>query len=418
MKRLLTLCLSFFCVLASVYVTAQENFQDGYIVLSHQDTVRGQIDFRDWVASPRQISFRDLSGGKKTTYLPEALTAFFVNGEVYRSYTVRVTPYTREASQAAEDVVAAPYDSTLFLRLVTGGKLSLYFYQGSDITYFFIQRQAAIPEQLLISTTEVKNNGLNSIVTEELYKNQLTGWLADCPATARRAAGAVYTEHSLHKLIFAYNNCGKDTVERRETGAPQGKAVSFMPLLGYFHSSLHVTGSLYESRMSWPSDNSVTGGVGMQLVLPRARQKFAFFMDVLYRHYKSQGSVLVVDNGLTEQGVFDYDQVQVDFQFRYRFPTAGRVRPFLNIGASGTTLFNNKSYQDQHDVITDQHTLLPMFGFSGDMKTSQFGLIGGGGIQAGRFSLEARIEKSDGLSSVNEASATLTNFYLLAGFSF
>src|ERR1700753_3772962 len=88
-KALTTVLLLFSISLA---VTAQENFQSGYIVRGQTDTVRGKIDYRERVANPRSVTFLDAAGGK-TAYGPGEISAFFVNGEIYRNYSIRVIPY-------------------------------------------------------------------------------------------------------------------------------------------------------------------------------------------------------------------------------------------------------------------------------------------------------------------------------------
>jgi hypothetical protein len=125
MKQFLRPCLLLSIAFLSLAVTAQENFEDGYIVLAGKDTVRGRIDFRDWVANPGRIAFEDGRQGQKTDYSPGEIAAFFVNGETYRSYSVKIYPYSRNVAAISEQgLVARPYDSTCFLRLVTGGKLN------------------------------------------------------------------------------------------------------------------------------------------------------------------------------------------------------------------------------------------------------------------------------------------------------
>jgi hypothetical protein len=418
MKQFLRPCLSISIAFLSLASAAQENFQDGYIVLTGKDTVKGRIDFRDWVANPGRITFEDGRQGQKTGYSPGEIAAFFVNGETYRCYNVKIYPYSRNVAAISEQGSAAsPYDSTCFLRLVTGGKLSLYYYRDrSDNMYFFIQRQAGAPEQLRIQTNVTEKDGISSMEKDNLYQYQLADWVGDCAATAQRPVRVDYNERSLRKLVFTYNNCGKDTVEQRpaEHGS---KVVSITPLLGYFHSAVRISGLADVAKMSWPSYGGVTGGVGMLLVLPRAREQFSFFTDLLYRHFYSSSSVYQLNDFTTEQGLLDYNQVQLDIQFRYRFPT-GSVRPFLNAGLSNSLIVSNKSDQNEKQSGAGQDYTYPMFRQSSGMKTFQFGFIGGGGVSIGHLSLEARVEETEGLSQLSGTSAPLTNFYLLAGFSF
>jgi hypothetical protein len=66
----------FIDTLVTLPATAQQDFQSGYIVHAPTDTLHGQIDYRDWVANPRQITFLDGRTGKKSEYGPQDISAF------------------------------------------------------------------------------------------------------------------------------------------------------------------------------------------------------------------------------------------------------------------------------------------------------------------------------------------------------
>ncbi len=409
---------AFCCLLLSLTATAQENYQDGYVVFSGKDTVKGRIDFREWTINPNQIAFEDARSGKKTQYSPNDLSAFAVSGDVYRTYLVKIFPYARDASQVTDEyATAAPHDSTVFLRLVTGGKLNLYsYFDASNINYFFVQRPGTVPEQLQIRTSATTdNNGQPSMATQDLYKGQLAGMLTDCPAVVRKAAHVGYSENALHRLIFAYNNCGKDTVEGAPADAEHGKAVRLVPMIGGFHTSLHVTGDFY-SGINWPGYSSVTGGVGVLGILPRSRQQFSLFADVLYSHFNSLGSTVDKGYGLYQFAQLTYDQAQLDLMFRYRYPTMSHIRPFVNIGFSNSLIFNNKSFQEYYEA-GEPTTKQPIYGSSGSLKSSLTAFLGGVGVEVRRFSIEARIYKTDGLSNITGNNFTPTSYVLLVGFS-
>jgi hypothetical protein len=418
MKRTLKTCLPIICMLACLPAFAQENFKDGYIVLPNRDTVRGQVDDREWVNNPSRISFRD-KAGKTASFMPEEIRSFYVNGEIYRSYKVRFYPFSLDpVVTASESWSASPYDSTVYLRLITGGKLNLYHFKDrKDLTYFFTQRQDAVPDELRIRNRAVEVDGHQNVATDLLYQDQLMGLLADCGQAAKRAGQVAYTENALRKLVFSYNNCGKDTVEQRsaQTGA-RGQAITFIPMLGYLHSSVRVSGNLDEARMSWPSYSTFAAGMGMQILLPRARQQFSFFTDLLYAHFSSASNAFRVNSFTTENSVIDFSQLKLDIQFRYQYPEGKAVRPFFNVGFSNSMIINNKSYRNDYNSADNSNTHGPIFGISGGIKSYQVGIIGGGGITAGPWNIEARIERLPGISDLESVGSPMTNYYLLVGF--
>jgi hypothetical protein len=413
---LLSICLS-------LAAAAQGNYLDGYIVLPQNDTVRGQIDYREWYYNPEQISFRDGKTGKKSLFQPGDITAFFTGGETYESFKVTIHPYTLNTEKLTNNFQDQPYDSTVFLRLLTAGQLSLYYYHSHDeVEYFFTRRLNEPPVQLRIKTSLVDNNGVKAMDREDLYIDQLRLLVIECPALSGRVSHVAYGEKDLRKLIFGYNNCGKDTVERKEGGAKSGKLVRFIPLAGYYRSSVHTAGTYQEAgSLTWPAYSSLTAGIGVQLVLPRTREQFSCFTDLLYSHFSSKTSPYAVNSATVETGYMAYNQVQLDILFRYQLPT-GKLRPFVNGGISNIILFNNNSYVISQEGGVNGNTRTSLF--DGLNSTGpgpspyEFGLTGGAGFSVGRFSLEARVQKPEGITGTMDAYTSVTNFFLLAGFSF
>ena len=417
MKPALKACLLIVVAFLSLTAIAQENYKDAYIVHSNRDTVRGQIDFRDWIVNPPRISFLNLKTGKPESLLPEDLSSFSVNGEIYRSFKVHINPFSLDPVVITGDNWNGDaYDSTVFLRLIVGGKLNLYYYKDRrDLTYFFVQGQGGMPEQLGIRNQLVEKDGQRMVVRDEFYRRQLAALLADCGKTTERLGSLAYTESALRKLIFSYNNCGKDTAEQHVHEDSHHRSVSFSPLLGYFHSTFRLKGAMNAARMSWPSYSGITGGMGMQVLLPRQRGQFALVTDLLFSHFSSRSSNYFVNNFYSETGVLDYNMLKWDIQFRYLYPTGG-VRPFLNFGFSNSMIINNKSYQNEHNTFLSEDEHDPPFGISGAMNSYQIGFIGGAGVLAGRLSVEARFERTSGLVDVSSASSPITSWNLLVGF--
>ena len=81
------------------------------------------------------------------------------------------------------------------------------------------------------------------------------------------------------------------------------------------------------------------------------------------------------------------------FQFRYQYPEGKAVRPFFNVGFSNSMIINNKSYRNDYNSADNSNTHGPIFGISGGIKSYQVGIIGGAGITAGPWNIEARIER-------------------------
>ena len=150
---------------------------------------------------------------------------------------------------------------------------------------------------------------------------------------------------------------------------------------------------------------------------------FSFVADLLYSHLHSKSSPYMPDSYNTEQGLIDYDECQLDIQFRYRLPLK-KVRPFVNIGFSNATVFNSgSSYVTDDDAVATptQITREPVFHTAvgeNAFNSYQFGILGGIGVEIRRFILEGRFEKGSSLSGDTHEKAPVSNLSLLAGISF
>lgn len=390
---------------------AQKNYVEGYIVRTGKDTVRGRIDYRDWVATPLRIDFQDSHTGRQDAYTPRELEAFSVNGEVYRSYGVRVAPYSQDpAVAAAIDWHGEPYDTTIFLRLVTSGRLSLYYYRDQlDVTYFFVQREGKAPEQLQIRDRVVRKGAKTDVIADEAYKYQLADLVSSCSLVAERPVPVAYEENALKKLIDTYNHCGM------EVGGRKHSPVSFMLMAGYLHSSVRPGGNTDAAHAGWPAYNGPVGGVGVLFQPTKGRKRWALLADALYDRFSVNSSKFQKDYYETYSGKLDYDEVRIDVQLRYLFP-AGDWRPFIGVGFSNSLIINNSSSQSVFDASTAQTIHQPLFGDKSYIQTYRPGGFLALGAIWKRWSLEARYERTAGLVNLAGISAPVGNFYVLAGF--
>lgn len=415
---LIAFTLLFIDTLVTLQAAAQQDLQNGYIVHAPTDTLQGQIDYREWVANPRVITFLDGRTGKKAEYGPGDISAFFVSGETYRSFRVHVVPVTGGISETVEEAEFAekPFDTVCFLRLVTGGRLSLYSYQDrTGKSVFFVQRDGQAPAELESTVVITDVDGSRTLQAREEYKYMLARLTAECPNMMTSKMDVAYTEAALRKKVVAYNHCGGDaTVSDSIPYADRHDQARWYisPLIGFAHSTVHVSGtSSYMPQERWPAANAVTGGLGVLYVLPRGRGQYSLVMNALFQHFQSAGSTLNEAYGLTVQGEFKYSQIQTSLLFRYRYP-GGRVRPFINGGIGEVAIFGNKSTQT---IGTEQQGL---FGDPSYMHSSQTALVGGLGVEISRFVVEVRGSRTDNFADITGTGADMTHLLVLAGFNF
>lgn len=405
----------------SLSLPAQGTYRNGYIVGLRGDTLRGRIDQQDWVDNPDRIDFEDGGTGKSITYRAADLAAFFVNDELYRSYTVRIYPYSLDPGVVtAPGWSGQPYDTVVFLRLVTAGRLNLYcFRDRTDVTYFFLQKGGAgqQPQQLRIQNHVARHGAETNVTTEDTYRYQLYDYVSACSPIADKPVQVAYEENALKALVDRYNRCGIETVAR----GGRWVLVNILPMAGYLQSRVQPAGNADAAHAAWPAFSGPIGGLGFLFRPGRGSkrvQRWGVLVDLLYdqvlvnsRHYQKT----YYQNWY---GKLAYSEARADVQIRYAYPI-GNFRPFLGLGISNTMIFNNMSSQKIIDAATNTTIRQELFGDNNYMVTYRPGGFGAVGIGWKRWSLEGRYERTADLVNTTTGIKTkVTNLCALVAFRF
>ena len=92
-------------LLAAFYTTnAQINFKEASIVQLNGDTLKGEINYQEWVYNPKTIEFRQKSTDNRTTYSSKDIKGFIINykNEKYQSAVVDISNESIETSNLKE----------------------------------------------------------------------------------------------------------------------------------------------------------------------------------------------------------------------------------------------------------------------------------------------------------------------------
>ncbi|HXB95274.1 MAG TPA: hypothetical protein VNU70_08955 [Puia sp.] len=328
---------------------------------------------------------------------------------------VKIFPYSQDPGVVTRPGWSnVPYDTTVFLRLVTGGRLNLYTCDdGAGVTYFFISVGNAQPEQLRIQKTLVKKGAETDVLTNDLYRYQLADLVAGCPMVAARPVEVPYEENALSRLISTYNHCGKEL-------AANGKGrlhwnARLVPMAGYVHGSVKISGNTDAAYAGWPTFNLPTGGLGVFLQPTRGRRRLGIQVDALYDHLSLNSGKFQKNYYQVYTGRLDYDELKGNIQLRYQQPV-GSARPFIAIGFSNTLIINNQSRQSLYDAGTSQNIRQPLFGSEQALRMYRPGAFVSLGTEMRHWVLEGRFEQTQGLTSLPGVNAPVTNFYVLIGY--
>jgi len=395
--------------------TGQVNYRDGYVV-RNGDTIRGRIDYSDWLMTPHQIDFQD-GTGKQASFEPGEISAFAVGDVVFRSWSVKLYPYSQDpAVVTAPGWSGAPHDTTVFMLVVTGGRLTLYSYRdGRDVPYFFIGWAGGKPEQLRIVNTIVRKGAESDVLTNNLYQYQLADFVKGCPAVAKRPVEVLYEENALSRVVSTYNQCGPSIAETRK--GRYRWLIHVLPVAGGLHSMVKVSGNTDAAYAGWPAFDGPTGGLGVIAQLSKGQRRLAIQADVLYDHFSVSSGEYHKNYYQRFRAKLQYEEIKGNLQVRYYY-MAGKTRPFVGLGISNSLTINNNSTQTLSDVGNAQNFRQPLFGSADAIRMYRTGAFVSLGAQLRRWVLEGRAEQTQGLAGQSDIHAPVTNFYLLLGYMF
>jgi hypothetical protein len=391
-------------------------WRDGWI-LHGKDTVRGRIADSDWVMTPQKVDFVDGATGARSSFGPRDISAFSVGQVVFRSWTVRLYPYSQDpAAVTATGWSGAPYDTAIFMECLERGRMDLYYYRDAgDITYFYIGASGGQPEQLRVVNKVVKNGPATNVLTDPAYKYQLADMVRGCPLIAKRPVEVDYEANALSHLVSVYNHCGKDLVESHK--GRYRWMIHVVPLAGGIRSSVKMTGNTDAAYAGWPAYYGPTGGLGFHFQSSKGQRRWAIQADFLYDHFSLKSHQFHKNYYQRFNARLDYDEIKGNFQVRYQDPI-GKVRPFIGAGISNTLTINNKSTQTLSDVGNSQSFRQPLFGSADFVRMYRPGMFISLGTEVRRWVLEGRAEQTQGLTNMAGVSAPVMNFYVLIGYMF
>ena len=382
---------------------AQSNVVAGYVVTNEGDTLRGQIDNRDWRVSPTEITFQS-QVGQTRNYVPADLREFYIQPTherfLGRVLAIDAVPFGLDELlqiDSPTQVAAHQQQRTepVFLRVLTEGPTRLLFYQGkTDKPHFFLEKEGQIQELI---NQRFLLSGTAALFSNAFYKDQLISYLADCPQLRNRIANLDYNQVQLANLLTAYNRCkGFVEVPQLEKGR---WAVDL--LAGVEFSQLNFSGDGgpgYLRNAPLSSSTAPMGGLAVAFYPARSREQFSYRLETTFRTYETQG--------VGEEYIYQYDirfklsYLRLNALMRYTYPK-GKIRPFAGIGvANGLTVSRTNQKILRSTTLQNEGEALP------SPRSWELGLMAEAGLSMNRFQAIYRREWSNGFSSLS----TLRNY--------
>lgn len=405
MKSHLLSTIFFLCCLSCP--KAQNNYLPGNIVKISGDTIKGLIDNKEWTKNPLQINFRTSESAASETYRPQDLFSFQIdNHDRYVSKLVNKSLESGTENKAVSRKV--------FLQALVVGRASLYYYQDDTKIYFFIEKDNKTAELKLI-------HGLSSdnlISTKEIYKGQLTLYMNDCnPGNINSTA---YSNKSLMSLFYKYNQC---ISPEKEQYIKKIEKITFNSniMLGASITSMSFDGDsrfteLRIANFNW-SPRPVFG-FDLEIIIPRNEGRYRFNLELFYKSYSVESHRRVFLSRTVFQNYdikFTNSYLQYSLLFKYKLGS-GRLNTFVDAGFFLSSVLKD---ENSTDVVKFDLVRIGFYSPESGPAISSFekldnGILVGGGLNIGKYSLELRYQLSNGVSGSQNLKSKTKSILLVA----
>ncbi|MEP2023051.1 MAG: hypothetical protein ABJH98_02215 [Reichenbachiella sp.] len=433
LKSLITVLFLSVLLFNCQFAIGQKNFQPGYILTLGGDTIRGQIDYRNWKINPDQINFIDPSSIEQT-FSPLEILEFGVADERYLSGIVDYETSSTllnfsKMSQSGQFDLAS---DTVFLQELFGGNKPLYFfYNNQQREYFYIENNNKL--ELLNYKKYLKKSpsadpdaplaAHNSAVAENnRFRAQLMAYLSDCSSVNSKITSAGYGQKSMYRIFESYEKCvNPEGSNQRKREKIETK---FGVLAGVSLSSIKFSGTdNYNSELiesDFGSSVDFTAGVSIEFVFPRSGRKWSIPNELIYTSF----SVEADHSDITDPDYLytishielAYSYIKLNNMVRYSIPI-GNIHTFINVGLSNGFAISetNNMTQTIQAYSSTRNTEEEAIEFT---RKYEQGLIAGLGVRANKISFEARYEGSGGMSEAVNLSSKVKRFYFMLGYRF
>jgi hypothetical protein len=380
---------------------AQSNYVEGSIVTLKNDTIKGQIDYPEWVFNPKRILFRtdNSTQGKIYTYRDIKSFRIFYKNEQYERHIISRHPEPIDATKlrrySSIDSIDTDYNAivdTAFLRVLAKGRLNLFELQYNQYQpQYFMQKGKENMIELIRRKVLIQNRDSFSVFTFDNYKNQISQLTSDCSMKGVIFLKLPYQNNDLTKAVKQYNECTKESYYAMKE--EQGNRY-FSTMLGVMHPRSIIQDPsrsfIYENGMDVRTNKTLPIlSLSFEQNFNRLNNKLGIgeelnLASVNVTHKK------VVTYSLSDR-IFAYSlqslTIKASGYVRYFF-RSGNIQPYIKAGI-GMMYYTNPK-------ITLQEITLTPFPFStestGSIKRIKPNYLMGLGIKYNTFFLEARYD--------------------------
>jgi len=334
MKSLFAILFSLFAILCF----GQKNFQEGFIVTTAGDTLRGFINYPEREKNPVSVEFKQsLQNSSSQTYTVKDTRFFEITGlEQYIRCTCNISLDNRgDINKLSDFMDTANKTETILLRkIASGNNVQLFSYVDEIKTRFYIQADnATIPKELIFRMYLDLENGARVIERPD-YKNQLkqyaTTFNINPSSFQQKLEKAKYNVADLRALVNLINN----NTESNADAEKKFRSIRFFINAGLNRASFQFTGSkdFGANSFSFSTSNLPVFAIGFDGFfnpkIGRAfmRQELSFMIN---QHNGQSTYYSIPESYYLKQAIFSLSS-----SYLYNLYNKSSVKVFVGAGAA------------------------------------------------------------------------------------
>ena len=412
-KRLALLLLAIATITFSNTLNAQQNYQPGFIITNDNDTIRGQIDYQNWVINPKSIDFIG-TDRREISFNSLDISGFQVADEFYLSAVVQIetSPYL---VNELNDVAQFRFDQKfVFLQAQILGEKSLYHLKDETAKdHFYI----VVGNELQLLRYKRYLSGRLAI-ENKTYQGQLANYLSDCDKVDGWVKNTPYNKRYLSELFEKYARC-KGT-ELEFTKEVEKLKSRFGVYAGLSMTNLTFNSIAFEPLdfMDLTTSSDLTFGFSAEIFIARNLERWSIQNELAYSSYTVSGGVTI--NNTTNFSVITYtadlgfSYIKMNNMLRYNH-NMKLLTFFAGIGFSNGFAISELNEMDREITLFNNTRLVEEEAVLNARKYEQ-GLLFGFGIRRDRYSMELRFERGNGVASGSALSSDANRTFFIASY--
>ncbi|GGE98316.1 hypothetical protein [Hymenobacter cavernae] len=350
MKKILLALLSFFYVRLSY----AQQFEPGYLVLSHGDTLRGEVENEFWEEPPTAVRFRKAPDERLQSFPAGQLRSVCLStGRLLRRELLPIDRYAEVRLQyLTTGVPHKQVPESVLADVLVEGPASLLGIIINETKHFFVRREGQPYLEMAERHYLASQNGQMNVFDGNDYKSQLLVYFGDCESAVKASETVPFTAEGLKKVVQAYNlqcsakrQAGQEVIPDKLQRARV--AVRAGVLAGMRYNSLRFSESNNPENtlggLNADGRAHLQGGGYVDVV--NAGRRLALHSSLLVSSFGNRKPVAFAATPTVSAGSFEWHGTHVYLQFGLRgfIPVGSSYQIMLGGGYELNTFWNQTS---------------------------------------------------------------------------